>query len=163
MFFYCFPIITNFLDVSQSFSWLTSSLKLGQYRYISLSGRFFFLNFLGDIPGIFLAPPLHLGKFSMKHPWTQASKFRKNQLGGPCGAYKRAKFWLFYCIFATTCLKCFKFWLNTCERPIEQCPVLGPCRGKYYVWGLGFFPIPSCFISRILPNFKACKMPIKPC
>ena len=32
-------------------------------------------------------------------------------------------------------------------------------RVKYYVSDLCFCPIPSCFTSRILPNFK----PIKPC
>ena len=36
-------------------------------------------------------------------------------------------------------------------------------RDKYFVLGLGLFPITSCFTSRILPNFNVCKIPVKPC
>ena len=68
--------------------------------------------FLETFLGYFQPPPLTLGKFSMEHPWPQASKFRKNQLGEPCGAYVWAKkgpsFCYFFCIIASTCLKCFK-------------------------------------------------------
>ena len=36
-------------------------------------------------------------------------------------------------------------------------------KGKYCVSDLDFFPILSCFTGRILPNFNACKIPIKAC
>ena len=62
MFLHYFPMITYFLYVCQFFSWLTSLLKLGQYRYISWSGGVIFLNFFGDIPWILLALPLPLGQ-----------------------------------------------------------------------------------------------------
>ena len=45
-------IILNFLYVCQSFSWLTFLLKLGQYRYISCTGRDIFLKIFGGFPGI---------------------------------------------------------------------------------------------------------------
>ena len=46
-------IISNFLYVCQSISWLTSLLKLGQYRDISCSGWDIFQKFWGDIPSFF--------------------------------------------------------------------------------------------------------------
>ena len=77
----------------------------------------------------------------MEHPWTQASKFRKNQLGGPCGSHvwaiKGPSFCYFYCIFASTCLKCFKIYLDSLERPTEcwiTGAMLGPCWG--HVWAI---------------------------
>ena len=42
------------LHVSQSFSWLTSLLKLDKYRDISCPGGDIFLKFFGDIPWMFL-------------------------------------------------------------------------------------------------------------
>ena len=47
-------MLTNFLYVCQSISWLTSLLKLGQYRNISCSGWDIFLKLYRDIPWIFL-------------------------------------------------------------------------------------------------------------
>ena len=147
MFLHYFPIISNILFVCQSFIWLTSILRLGQYRYISwksyLSESFWRHSW--DIFSLHLCP---LGKFGMEHPWTQASKFRKNQLGGPCGAHvwaiKGPSFCYFYCIFASTCLKCFKIWLKSCERPTECWiteAMLRPC------WG---------HVLAILDNFGPC-------
>ena len=52
MFVYWIQIFWNFLYVCQSVSWLIPLLKLGQYRYISSTGWYIFLNFFGDIPGI---------------------------------------------------------------------------------------------------------------
>ena len=54
MFVHFFQIFTNFLYVCQSISWLTSIMKLGQYRDISCSGWDIFLKLYGDIPRIFL-------------------------------------------------------------------------------------------------------------
>ena len=53
MFVHFFWILTNFLYVCQSISWLTNLLKIGQYGDISCSGWDIFPKFLGDIPGIF--------------------------------------------------------------------------------------------------------------
>ena len=47
-----FQIIQNFMYVCQSVSWLTSLLKLYKYRDISISGRYIFLKFSGNIPRI---------------------------------------------------------------------------------------------------------------
>jgi len=137
MFLHYFPIISNILFVCQSFIWLTSVLRLGQYRYISwksyLSESFWRHSW--DIFSLHLCP---LGKFGMEHPWTQASKFRKNQLGEPCGAYvwaiKGPSFCFFFCIIASTCLKCFKIWLKSHERPTDCWiteAMLGPCLGHF--------------------------------
>ena len=49
-----FQIIPNFLYVCQSVSWLTHLLKLDKYKDISSSGWDLIVNFLGDIPMIFL-------------------------------------------------------------------------------------------------------------
>ena len=54
IFVHYFQIIPNFLYVCQSVSWLTSLLKLGQYRNISCSGWDIFLKLYRDIPRIFL-------------------------------------------------------------------------------------------------------------
>ena len=54
IFLHYFQIISNFLYVCQSISWLTSLLKLGQYRDNSCSGGDIFLKFCGHIPEIFL-------------------------------------------------------------------------------------------------------------
>ena len=54
MFVHHFQIITNFLSVCLSVSWLTYFLKLCQYRDISLPVWNIFLNFFGDIPWMFL-------------------------------------------------------------------------------------------------------------
>ena len=54
MFVHHFQIITNFLSVCLSVSWLTYLLKLCQYRDISLPVWNIFLNFFGDIPWMFL-------------------------------------------------------------------------------------------------------------
>ena len=54
MFVHFLQILTNFLYVCQSLSWLIYFLKLGQYRDISCSGSDIFQKFLGDIPGMFL-------------------------------------------------------------------------------------------------------------
>ena len=86
----CFNIISQQFQISmfvcQSFIWLTSILRLGQYRYISwksyLSESFWRHSW--DIFSLHLCP---LGKFDMEHPWTQASEIRKNQLGRSCGAH----------------------------------------------------------------------------
>ena len=45
-------IILNFSYVSQYVSWLTFSLKLGQYRYMSCTGWDIFLKIFGGFPGI---------------------------------------------------------------------------------------------------------------
>ena len=50
----CIQILLKLWYVCQSVSWLTSLLKLYKYRDISCSGWDIFLNFFGDIPGIFL-------------------------------------------------------------------------------------------------------------
>ena len=67
-------------------------------------------------------------KFYIEYPWTESVRFRTNQLGGPCGAHvsaiKGPGFGYFYCIFASTCLKCLKFLLKSCERPTEKYPVM---------------------------------------
>ena len=47
-------IIWNFLYDCQSVSWLTSLLKLSQYRDISTSGWNIFLKFFVDIPDMFV-------------------------------------------------------------------------------------------------------------
>ena len=47
-------IISNFLYVCQSNSWLTSLLKLGKDRDISISGWYIFLKIFGDIPWMLL-------------------------------------------------------------------------------------------------------------
>ena len=47
-----FPNTFNFLYVSQYVCWLTFSLKLGQYRYISCTGWDIFLKIFGRFPGI---------------------------------------------------------------------------------------------------------------
>ena len=64
----------------------------------------------------------------MEHPWTQASKFRRNQLAGPCGAHiwaiKGPRFGFFYCIFASISLKCFKFLLSNHERLTDECLIM---------------------------------------
>ena len=49
-----FQIITYFLYVCQSIGWLTSIMKLGQYRDISYSGWDIFLKIFGHITGMFL-------------------------------------------------------------------------------------------------------------
>ena len=54
MFVHHFQIITNFLSVCLSVSWLTYLLKLCQYRDISLPVWNIFLNFFVDIPWMFL-------------------------------------------------------------------------------------------------------------
>ena len=54
MFVHYFEIITYFLYVCQSISWLTFLLKLGQYRDISSSRWDIFLKLFGDIPRIYL-------------------------------------------------------------------------------------------------------------
>ena len=53
MFVHFFWILTNFLYVCQSISWLTNLLKLGQYGDISCPGWDIFLKYFGDISGIF--------------------------------------------------------------------------------------------------------------
>ena len=53
MFVHYFQIVTNFLYVCQSISWLTKLLKLGPYGDISCSGWDIFPKIFGDIPGIF--------------------------------------------------------------------------------------------------------------
>ena len=54
MFVDYFWMLTNFLYVCQSVSWLTSLLKLGLYRDISCSRWDIFLKFFRGIPKIFL-------------------------------------------------------------------------------------------------------------
>ena len=54
LFVHFFQIITDFLYVCQSIGWLTSIMKLGQYRDISYSGWDSILKNFGDIPGMFL-------------------------------------------------------------------------------------------------------------
>ena len=54
MFVHNFQVLTNFLYVCQSFSWLTSLLKLDKYRDISSPGWDIFLKFFGGFPGMFL-------------------------------------------------------------------------------------------------------------
>ena len=54
MFFTLFLKIKILLYVCLSVSWLTSLLKLGQYRDISASKRVILLIFFGDIPWMFL-------------------------------------------------------------------------------------------------------------
>ena len=54
LFVHFFQIITDFLYVCQSISWLTSIMKLGQYRDISYSGWDIFLKIFGHITGMFL-------------------------------------------------------------------------------------------------------------
>ena len=54
IFLHYFQIISNFLSVCQSASWLTSSLKLGHYRDISCSWWYIFLKLFGDFIRIFL-------------------------------------------------------------------------------------------------------------
>ena len=52
IFVHYFGIVTSFLYVFQSVSWLTSLLKLDKYKDISSSGWDIFLKFFGDIPGM---------------------------------------------------------------------------------------------------------------
>ena len=52
MFVHLFQVILNFLHVCQSVDWLTSLVKLYKFRDISSSGRYIFLKFFGDIPGM---------------------------------------------------------------------------------------------------------------
>ena len=47
----------------QTVRWLTSSLKLGQYKYIACSGRVLFLKFFVHIPGMFSLSPNNLISF----------------------------------------------------------------------------------------------------
>ena len=54
MFLHYSKIITHFLYVCKSLSYLTSLLKLDKYRDISSSGWCIFLESFGDIPGMFL-------------------------------------------------------------------------------------------------------------
>ena len=54
LFVHFFQIITDFLYVCQSIGWLTSIMKLGQYRDISYSGWDIFLKIFGHITGMFL-------------------------------------------------------------------------------------------------------------
>ena len=54
IFVHYFQIVTHFLYVCQSISWLTSLLKLRYYRDISRSGWDIFLKSFGDIPGMFV-------------------------------------------------------------------------------------------------------------
>ena len=54
MFVHYFKIITYFLYVCQSISWLTFLQILGKYRDISCSWWDIFLKFLGDILGLFV-------------------------------------------------------------------------------------------------------------
>ena len=54
IFLHYFQIITNFMYVCHSFSWLTSLLKLCYYRDISCCGRVIFLIFLETFLGCFL-------------------------------------------------------------------------------------------------------------
>ena len=54
MFVHYFEMLTNFLYVCQSVSWLTYLLKIGQYRDISCSRWDIFQKFLEDIPWMFL-------------------------------------------------------------------------------------------------------------
>ena len=54
MFVRHFQINSTFLYVCHSIGWLTSIMKLGQYRDISYSGWDIFQKFWGDIPSIFL-------------------------------------------------------------------------------------------------------------
>ena len=53
MFLHFFQIVTHFLYVCQSISWLTSLLKLDKYRDISCSWWDIFLKVFGDIPEVF--------------------------------------------------------------------------------------------------------------
>ena len=50
MFLHYFQMLTSFLYICQSISWLTSLLKLYIYRDISCSGWHIFLKLFGDIP-----------------------------------------------------------------------------------------------------------------
>ena len=52
MFLHKIQIFLNFLYVCQSFSWLTSLLKLDKYKDISSSEWYIFLKLFGDIPGM---------------------------------------------------------------------------------------------------------------
>merc|ERR1711954_70560 len=54
MFLHLVQIISNFLHICQSFSWLTSLLKLDKYRDISGPEWDIFLKFFGDIPRMLL-------------------------------------------------------------------------------------------------------------
>ena len=54
LFVHFYQIITNFLCVCQSISWIPYLLKLGQYGDISCSRWDVFHKFLGDIPWMFL-------------------------------------------------------------------------------------------------------------
>ena len=54
MFVHFYQIITNFLYVCQSLSWITYLLKLGQYRDIACSGWDIFMKFFGDIHRMFI-------------------------------------------------------------------------------------------------------------
>ena len=54
IFVHYFQIISNFLYVCQSISWLTSLLKSGQYRDNSYFVWDIFLKFFGRIPGMFV-------------------------------------------------------------------------------------------------------------
>ena len=54
MLVHLFQIILNFWHVCQSFSWLTSLLKLDKCRDISCSGWDIFLKFFWDIPWMFV-------------------------------------------------------------------------------------------------------------
>ena len=66
-------------------------------------------------------------KFGMEHPLTESLRFRKNQLGGPCGAHVWAIKWpgfvYFYCIFALLVWNVSNFYSNP-VRPTEEYPVL---------------------------------------
>ena len=77
-------------------------------------------------------------------PWANHEDSGRTNHEGHIWAMKRLSFGYFYYIFASTCLRCFKFWLKTMKNPqnsILQCwIILGPHQSpmfrqcKDYVW-----------------------------
>ena len=115
MFLHYFLMFTYFLYICQFFSWLTSLLKLGQYRYISWSGGVIFLNFFGDIPWILVALPLPFGQIWHGASLVTSFKIQEEPIRwtmlGPCLGHKRANFWLFLLYLCFNLFEMFK--INT--------------------------------------------------
>ena len=67
---------------------------------------------------------------------------------GTCLGHKMARFCLFLLYLCSTCLKCFKFLLKSCERPTEEYPVMlnywdhvGAMFGPFWtMFGLAILP-----------------------
>ena len=86
-----FPLFSNDYKLLVCLSVLQLAYFLTDIRliqvYLLVWKSYLFEFFLETLLRYFQLCLCSLGKFGMEHPWTQASKFRKNQLGGPCEAH----------------------------------------------------------------------------